>query len=115
MVVMDHQEIKGNQDHLGHQETGVLLVSLDQLDLLEPEDQWEHKENVVILESPAKKVLQDHQAFKAPMGQWVQEEKGEKRDPWENLAHLGSQVDQVTRVHLEQLVAWGLLEDLDCL
>ena len=113
--MMDHQEIKGNQDHLDHQGTGVLLVSLDQLDLLEPEDQWEHKENVVILESPAKKVRQDPQAFKAPMGQWVPEERGEKRDPWENLAHLGCQVDQVTRVHLEQLVAWGLLEDLDCL
>ena len=112
---MDHQEIKGNQDHLDHLVTGALLESLDQLDLLELEDQWGHKENVVILESLAKKVLQDHQAFKALMGQLVQEGKGEKRDQWENLAHLVSQVDQVIRVHLALLEAWVLPEDRDCL
>ena len=114
-VVMDHLEIKVNQVHLDHLVTGALLESLDQLDLLELEDRWEHKENVVILESLARKALLAHQAFKDLMGQLVQEGKGGKRDPWGNRAHLASLVDQATKVHLAQLEAWVLLEDLDCL
>jgi len=112
--VMDHLEIKGNQVHLGHLVTGALLEYLDQLDPLEAEDRWGLKENVVILENQAKKVHQDHQASKAQLGQLVQEEKEEKRVPWENLAHLDSQVDLVIRVHQELLEVWVLLEDLDC-
>ena len=115
MAVMGHQEIKVNQDPLVPLVTGDLLESQDQLDLLELEDQWGHKENVVILENQAKRVLQDHQAFKVQLGPSVQEEKEEKRAPWENLAHLVSQVDLVIRVHLELLEAWVLPEVLDCL
>ena len=111
---MVHLEIKGNQVRLAHLVTGALLEYLDQLDPLEAEDRWGHKENVVILENQAKKVHRDHQASKAQLGQLVQEEKEEKRVPWENLAHLDSQVDLVIRVHQELLEVWVLLEDLDC-
>lgn len=111
---MVHLEIKGNQVRLAHLVTGALLEYLDQLDPLEAEDRWGLKENVVILENQAKKVHQDHQASKAQLGQLVQEEKEEKRVPWENLAHLDSQVDLVIRVHQELLEVWVLPEDLDC-
>ena len=115
-VELELMDLRDPQEYLDPLD---LLVTEELLDCLDPLDQLDHevlkvlKENVEILEAQERKVLQDPRVFQDPLDPLDPEEKEEKKVLLVNKELPVSAGVLVTRVLLELLELWDLLEVLD--